>query len=76
MLEPRRNEIFIMLRLGKGSIKKKKNLEFSRFGSTHPPTLVITENLEKKLNFYCSKMIFILIKTSLISPYVIQPVSC
>ena len=32
-------------KLGKGS---KKNLEFSRFGLTHPPILVIAENLEKK----------------------------
>ena len=37
--------------LGKGSKKKKKNLEFSRFGLTHPPTLVIAENLEKKIKF-------------------------
>ena len=36
--------------------KRKKNLEFSRFGLNHPPTLVIAENLEKKI--YCSKMIF------------------
>ena len=27
---------------------KKKNLEFPRFGLSHPPTLVIAENLEKK----------------------------
>ena len=35
-------------RLGKGS---KKNLEFSRFALTHPPTLVITKNLGKKIKF-------------------------
>ena len=29
----------------------KKNMEFSRFGLTHPPTLVIMENLEKKIKF-------------------------
>ena len=33
--------------VGKGRVKKK-NLEFSRFGLNHPPTLVIAENLEKK----------------------------
>ena len=39
-------DVYLILQLGKGS--KKKNLEFSRFGLTHPPTLVIVENLEKK----------------------------
>ena len=31
---------------------KKKNLEFSRFGLTHPPILVIAKNLEKIKKFY------------------------
>ena len=40
--------------LGEG-FKKKKNLEFSRFGLAHPTTLVITENLEKNKNFIVLK---------------------
>ena len=38
-----------------GFKKKKKNLEFSRFGLNHPPTLVITENLEKNKIFIVLK---------------------
>ena len=33
--------------LREGFKKKKKNLEFSRFGKNHPPTLVIAKTLEK-----------------------------
>ena len=42
----------------KGRGQKKKNLEFSRFSQTHPPTPYIGQNLEKKYKFYCPKMIF------------------
>ena len=42
------HEYELINKLREGFKKKKKNLEFSRFGLKHPPTLVIAENLEKK----------------------------
>ena len=35
-------------------VKKKKNLEFSRFSQTHPPTPYIGQNLEKKIQILLS----------------------
>ena len=60
--------ILLLFSLGKGSKKKKKNLEFSRFGLTHPPHPCNREKSGKK-NFMLLKCFLSYFETFFLTPY-------